>query len=161
MAGKFVSGVASTSILFTASTVASMILFYSVFGLSAASDYLLTGPGFGHLIAYVGVTLLACLGYGAVFMFVGLFFKNPIIPAAAIFLWEAVNPFLPALLKKMSVIFYLTSLLPVDLPPEVFAIVAEPVPIWLAIPGFFLFTAATLFVSALRIRRMEISYSSE
>ena len=28
-----------------------------------------------------GVTLLGCLGYGAVFLLVGLFFRNPIVPA--------------------------------------------------------------------------------
>ena len=161
VAGKFVSGFASTAILFSLSTIVSMGLMYSVQEPGEAAGNLLGGAGLGQMIAYVGVTLLACLGYGAVFLFVGLFFRNPIIPAAIIFIWEAINPFLPALLKKISVIFYLTSLLPVDLPGPVYEIIAEPVPAWLAIPGFFLFTAAMLTVSSLRIRGMEISYSSE
>ena len=56
-------------------------------------------------------------------MFIGLFFKNPIVPAAAIFLWEGINPFLPALLKKISVIFYLESMLPVTIDAGPFAVI--------------------------------------
>ena len=41
------------------------------------------------------------------------------IPAAAVFVWENLNPFLPALLKKFSIIFYLKSLLfHRQLPPD-------------------------------------------
>ena len=161
VAGKFVSGLASTVILFVGSTVLSMFLFYSIFGLSVAAEQLLSGPGFAQLTGYIGVTFMACLGYGAVFLVVGLFFRNPIIPAVLIWVWEWINPFLPALLKKISVIFYLDSLLPVDLPQGVFAVVAEPVTAWLAVPGFILFTALTLLAASLRIRHMEISYAAD
>jgi ABC-type transport system involved in multi-copper enzyme maturation permease subunit len=159
--GKFVAGWASTSILFVASAVLSLVIFFASFGTSAFSNYVLGGPGFGQLLSYVGVTLLACLGYGAVFLVVGLFFRNPIIPAVIIWFWEFLNPFMPALLKKVSVIFYLDSLLPVALPPSPFSVVAEPVPAWLAVPGFLLFTAATLVVAGLRIRHMEIAYTAD
>jgi hypothetical protein len=64
-------------------------------------------------------------------------------------------------LKKISVIFYLESMLPVKLPNGPFAIIADPVPVWLAVPGFFIFTAATLVVAAMKIRSMEISYASD
>ena len=46
----------------------------------------------------------------------GLLFRNPMIPAAVVWVWEGLNPFLPALLKKISVIFYLKSLCPVEVP---------------------------------------------
>ncbi len=45
-----------------------------------------------------------------------MLFRNPILPAAAILIWEAINPFLPAVLKQFSVIYYLKSLCPVDIP---------------------------------------------
>ena len=105
--------------------------------------------------------LLACLGYGAVFLLVGLFFRNPIIPAAIFWVWEWMNPVMPVLLKKISVIFYLESLLPVELPKGTFAVMADPVSPWWSVPGFFIFTAATLILAALRIRRMEITYAEE
>ena len=68
----------------------------------------------------------------------GLFFRNPMIPAAVVFVWENLNPFLPALLKKISVIFYLRSLCPVEVPvPPPFSVMvidADPTPAWLAVP---------------------------
>jgi len=161
VAGKFLAGFVATATFFVTCTVASMVIFYSYYGVGTMLRELFAGPGLGQLLSYVGVTLMACLGYGAVFMVVGLFFRNPIVPAVMIWFWEAANPFLPALLKKVSVIFYLESLLPIQLPGSPFAVIAEPVPAWLAVPGFLLFTAATLVVAGLRIRRMEIAYSSE
>ena len=79
---------------------------------SACAQYL-HGAGWHHIAAYLGVTALACLGYGSVFLAAGLLFRNPIIPAATVLLWESANLFLPAALKKISVIFYLQSLCPV------------------------------------------------
>jgi ABC-type transport system involved in multi-copper enzyme maturation permease subunit len=161
VAGKFLSGLAATAFLFVSSVIVTMVILYSTYGVSNMIDFLIKGPGFGQLLAYCGVTLLACLGYGAVFLLVGLFFKNPIIPALLFWVWEAGNPFMPALMKKVSVIFYLKSLLPVEIADGPFAIIAEPVPIYFAIPGFLLFTAATCIIAGLRIRHLEISYASD
>ncbi len=161
VAGKFVAGFVTTSAFFVFSVVASMLIFYSYYGIGQMTDYLFSGQGLGHMVAYVSITVMACLGYGAVFMLIGLFLKNPIIPAFLIFGWEWINPFLPALLKKFSVIFYLESLLPVRLPSSPYAVIADPVPIWLGLPGFLLFTAATLSVAGFMIRRREISYADE
>ena len=71
------------------------------------------------------------------------------------------NPFLPAILKKFSVIFYLQSLVPVPLNDGPFAIIADPVSAWLAVPGLLLFTALMLIAAGLRTRRMEIAYASD
>ena len=74
--------------------------------------YLLGGPGAGQAVTYLGVTLLAVAGYGAVFLALGMLVKNPMIPAAVILGWEWINFLLPAALKKLSVIHYLQSLCP-------------------------------------------------
>ena len=97
VAGKFLSGLAGTIIFFGLSTIASSFIFFSYYGVGVAADHLLAGPGFGQLLAYISVVLLACLGYGAVFLLVGLFFRNPIIPAAIFWVWEWMNPVMPAL----------------------------------------------------------------
>ena len=47
------------------------------------------------LLAYLGVTILACIGYGACFSLVGLFFRNPIIPGLLLYGWEWINFLLP------------------------------------------------------------------
>ena len=78
--------------------------------------YLYHNHGLEHAAIYLGVTVLACVGYGAFFLVAGMLFRNPILPAAAILIWEGINPFLPAVLKQFSVIYYLKSLCPVDIP---------------------------------------------
>jgi hypothetical protein len=159
--GKFLSGWIATSVLFAGATLVSFLLVFAHGGPARAVRYVLSGDGMGQLIGYLTVTLLACLGYGAVFLVMGLFLRSPIVPALVIFLWEQANPYLPALLKKISVIFYLNSLRPVAINEGPFAIIADPVPGWLAVSGLFLFTAAVLCAAALRIRRMEIVYGSD
>jgi ABC-type transport system involved in multi-copper enzyme maturation permease subunit len=161
VAGKFVSGWLSAILLFVPSTVITMVLLYVVSGLMRTDGDPFSGPGFGHVLGYVAVTVLACLGYGAVFLVIGLLFRNPIVPALLIWLWEQANPFLPVLLKKISVIFYLQSMLPVQVDEGPFAVIADPVPAWLAVPGLLGFTALVLIAAGMRIRRMEIAYGAD
>ena len=115
----------------------------------------------GQLLTYAGVTLLACIGYGAFFLFIGLFFRNPIIPALVMYGWELINFLLPPLLKKISVIHYLNSLVPIQVNEGPFAVVAEPTPAWIAIPGLLIVTALVLIAAGYRIRHLEIKYGSE
>jgi hypothetical protein len=159
--GKYLSGLAATVTLFGVSTLGSLALLY--FGLFPAQsmEYFFNGPGFGQALTYTGVTALACVGYGAVFLIVGLFFRNPIIPAGLIYGWEWINFLLPPLLKKVSVIHYLHSLVPVPPPEGPFAVLAEPTPAWISVPSLLVFTALTLVLAGLHIRRQEISYAGE
>jgi hypothetical protein len=126
-------------------------------------EFYMSGGGLGQLGAYASVTVLACVGYGAVFTVMGLFFRNPMIPAAVVLVWEGINTFLPPLLQKISVIFYLKSLCPIDVPvggPMAFLVQeATPVSPWLAVPGLLLVSVAALIYAGLRIRRFEISYA--
>src|SRR5262249_38295542 len=107
--GKYLAGLIATIVIFTTSTALQLWTLSWHFERSEISAYL-DGPGWDHALAYLGVTVLACVGYGSVFLAAGLLFKNPIIPAAAVEVWESLNIFLPAALKKISVIFYLQSL---------------------------------------------------
>jgi len=159
--GKYLSGLVATVTLFGISTLGSFALLY--FGLFPARsvEYVFNGPGFGQALTYAGITALACVGYGAVFLIVGLFFRNPIIPAGLIYGWEWINFLLPPLLKKVSVIHYLHSLVPVPPPQGPFAVLAEPTPAWISVPSLLLFTALTLVLAGLHIRRQEISYAGE
>jgi ABC-type transport system involved in multi-copper enzyme maturation permease subunit len=161
VAGKYLSGLIATVILFSITTIGSMLILY--FGLfpSESSQYFFGGPGAGHLLTYVGVTCLACLGYGAVFLIVGLFFRNPIIPGLVLYGWEWINFLLPPLLKKISVIHYLQSLVPVAMPEGPFAVLVEPTPAWISVPSLLLFTAVGLYLAGRHIRRMEISYAGD
>ena len=159
--GKYLSGLATSIILFTATTAVCMLLLYLPHFPSESSRFFLDGPGLGQLLTYVGITTLACIGYGAFFLVVGLFFRNPIIPAVVLYGWEWLNFLLPPLLKKISVIHYLTSLAPVPVSEGPFAVVAEPTPAWIAVPSLVVVTALVLLIASYRIRKMEIRYGSD
>jgi len=161
VAGKYLSGLLTSIVLCTAVTVVSMLIVFFSHQSSSSSRFFLDGAGMNHLFWYVTITVLACVGYGAFFLVVGLFFRNPIIPALVLYGWEWINFLLPPLLKKISVIHYLNSLVPVPLSEGPFAVVAEPTPAWISIPGLIIVTALVLFAAGTRIRRMEVRYGSE
>jgi ABC-type transport system involved in multi-copper enzyme maturation permease subunit len=159
--GKYLSGLVTTGVLFSVMTVGSMLLFYFVRYYAESTRYFFDGPGLRQMFVYLGITILACFGYGAVFLIIGLFFRNPVIPALVMYGWEWINFLLPPLLKKVSVIHYLHSLAPVPLSEGPFAVLAEPTPAWISVPSLFVFTLFVLALASLYIRRMEISYAGE
>ena len=163
--GKYLSAQVALSVLFMIATTLLYCLTLLPWGISAVFQ----GIELGNLIAYLGIVILACAGYGAVFLLVGLFFRNPIVPAAMIWVWELINFLLPPLLQKLSVIHYLQSLYPIPLQSmevngffaQLFEVVVEPTPAWLSVPGILLFTSAVLFIAGWRARRMEINYGGD
>ena len=161
VAGKYISGLATSMILFTSTTVVGMLLLYFPHFSSQSARYFTEGRGLGQLLTYAGITMLACLGYGAFFLVVGLFIRNPIIPALVLYGWEWLNFLLPPLLKKISVIHYLNSLVPVPVSEGPFAVVADPTPAWIAIPSMLVVTIVVLILAGYRIRHMEIRYGSD
>lgn len=169
MVGKFLAGLLTTCVIFVTSELLQFIAFTWSFSPNVRDLYLYQNHGLTHAAAYLGVTALACLGYGAFFLAAGMLFRNPILPAAAILVWEAANPFLPALLKKFSVIYYLKSLCPVDIPsppgtpPLLSLLVSNPDPVStpVAIIGIMTVALLVLYVSSFQVRRMEINYTSE
>ena len=159
--GKYLSGLIATMVLFSITTVGSMLILYFWLFPSESARYFFEGAGAIQLLAYLGVTILACVGYGAVFLIVGLFFRNPIIPGLILYGWEWINFLLPPVLKKISVIHYLQSLVPVPMSEGPFAVLVEPTPAWISVPSLLLFTCIVLVLAGLHIRRREISYAGE
>src|SRR5436190_132286 len=159
--GKYLSGLLTSVILFVVVTVVCMLLVFLPHYYSSSMRFFFEGAGLSQLFWYVTITILACIGYGAFFLVVGLFVRNPIVPALVLYGWEWINFLLPPLLKKISVIHYLNSLVPVPISEGPFAVVAEPTPAWIAIPGLLVVTALVLFLAGTRIRRMEVRYGSD
>ena len=161
VAGKYLAGLTVALVLFVGSVAAAFLMIGRHAG-QAWSNYIWHGPGLSQLEWYAVVTALACVGYGAVFLTAGILFRNPMIPAAVVFVWENLNPFLPSVLKKISVIFYLRNLCPVEVPVpppfNVMVIDADPTPAWLAIFGLLLLSLTVLAYSAMSARQAEISY---
>ena len=162
LAGKYISGVTATAVLFAISVMLAFLTISAHFG-QEYWNYILRGPGLAQMGWYVAIAVLACVGYGAIFLFMGLRYRNPMIPAAVVLVWEGINGFLPPLLKKFSVIFYLKSLCPVDVPLpgplSILALEADPVPAWLAVPGLIVVSALVLYLASRRARNFQINYS--
>ena len=169
MLGKYLAGLLAATVIFSASTALQLFALLLQFDASTIAQYLDQNHGISQMAAYLGVTVLACIGYGSIFLAAGLLFRNPIVPAAAVLIWEAANPVLPALLKKFSVIYYLKSLCPVEISldpgmPPLFALLAsnpEPVSRYIAIFGLLALSVVVLLAAAKRVRRLEINYATD
>ena len=161
---KFAAGSISALSVFVTAIIADFVLMYAGYG-AAGRDYMINGPGLGQIEAYVLITALACLGYGAVFLLLSMIFRNPTPAAMLVLGWEAINPVLPSLLQKLSVASYLRHLMPVSVPAEgIFALLTvetNPVSGWAASLGLLLLIAAVLTYSCYRIRRLEIRYTTD
>jgi ABC-type transport system involved in multi-copper enzyme maturation permease subunit len=159
--GKYISGLITSIVLFTSLTVVAMLLLYFPHFSSQSVRFFTEGQGLTQILTYAGITMLACVGYGAFFLVVGLFIRNPIIPALLLYGWEWLNFLLPPLLKKISVIHYLNSLVPVPMSEGPFAVIAEPTPAYIAVPSMLVVAGLVLLLSGYRIRHMEIRYGSD
>lgn len=169
VAGKFLAGLLATSLIFCTSIGLQFTVMNMHFEPQVLEQYMGRGDGWHHLFSYLGVTALACLGYGAVFLTAGIFLRNPLIPAVAIEIWESINGILPAMLRKFSVIYYLRSLTPVEVPIDrnvpppiaMLAINVEPVAPYVAILGLLAVSGALLFLAARSARSLQINYGTE
>jgi len=161
---KFFAGAVTSVVLFGAAVIADFVLMYVGYG-AEGRDYMLHGPGFGQLEAYLLIAVLACLGYGSLFLLLSLMFRNPMPGAMLLLGWEAINPVMPSLLQKFSVASYLRHLMPVSVPAEgVFALLTvetEPVSAWVAVLGLLGLIVLVLTYTCYRMRRLEIRYTTD
>jgi hypothetical protein len=167
--GKFLSGLIASVVIFCGSVVIQWFSMFPHHGFELFSSFMSPGPGLSHLTSYLIAAALACVGYGSVFLWAGIRYKNPLIPAAALLVWEGLNGMLPALLKKISIIYWLKSLCPVSLPPPrgngniisllVFDI--DPAPVGVAAINLLLLAAFVIVCAAIRARNLEISYAAD
>jgi hypothetical protein len=169
VAGKFLSGLTAAVVIFGGSTILQFPAIFWHHGRDLMNAYMFGGPGLSHLMSYVTAAVLACLGYGSLFLAAGVLFRNPLIPAALLLVWEGINGFLPALLKKFSVIYWLQSVCPIPLPiqPEkgnimqLLVIDADPAPAGMAILNLLLIAGFVIVWAAMRARTLEIAYGAE
>jgi len=168
LAGKYSAGLIASTIIFTGGALlcfAVMLWTHNPLEVQAYWHQ----AGLGHAAWYAAASILGCVGYGSVFLAAGLLMRNPIVPAAVLLGWEGINGFLPEILQKLSVLYYLQSLCPVPAPIEedVPAIVklllvpADPASRAGAIVGLLAVTALVLWIARSAIRRMQVSYSTE
>jgi hypothetical protein len=168
LAGKFAAGLIASITIFGGGALlafAAMIWPHDPVELQAYWN----AGGMSHAFWYTAAAVFGCVGYGSVFLAVGLYVRNPIIPAAVLLAWEGAAGVLPHVLQKISILYYLQSLCPVpapfddDVPPLIRLLMAPAAPASrpAAILGLLLLSALVLWIASRAVRRMEISYGAE
>jgi hypothetical protein len=168
LAGKYAAGLIASSAIFGGGALlafAAMIWPHDAVELQAFWN----AGGMAHAFWYAAAAVLGCVGYGSVFLAIGLYVRNPIVPAVVLLVWEGVSGILPHALQKISILYYLQSLCPIPAPidndvPTVIRLLAAPAapasrPA--AVLGLVLLSALVLWIASRAIRRMEISYGAE
>jgi ABC-type transport system involved in multi-copper enzyme maturation permease subunit len=158
-AGKYLAGVAAMSLLFATSTILTNVLIYMAN--SSWMTFFLEGDGISNLVRYVAVTVLACMAYGGIFMVAGLCFKNPIVPAVVVGVWEAFYFILPETLQKVTVMHYLQSLLPLIIDRGPFSVVIDPTGAVISIATLLGAAAGLVWISGKILCRTQVTYSSD
>jgi hypothetical protein len=168
LAGKYAAGLVASAVIFGGGALlafAAMVWPHDPVEVQAYWD----AGGMTHAFWYAAAAMLGCLGYGSVFLAVGLYVRNPIIPAAVLLAWEAAQGVLPHALQKISILYYLQSLCPVPVPMDadapalirLLAAPAAPASRPGAILGLLLLTAFALWIAGRAVRRLQISYGAE
>jgi len=168
--GKFLSGLVASVCIFCGGMLVQWASMFWHQPTELMRSYMFSGPGSSHLASYLVAAALGCIGYGSVFLAAGVLFRNPLIPAAVILVWEGINGILPALLKKISVIYWLKSICPISIPAPrnngngilnllVFDI--DPAPPNVAMLNLLLLAGFVVVWAAIRARRIEITYGTE
>jgi hypothetical protein len=168
LAGKYAAGLIASATIFGGGAVlafAAMVWPHDAVEVQAYWD----AGGMAHAFWYAAAAVLGCVGYGSVFLAVGLYVRNPIIPAAVLLAWESANSVLPHVLQKASILYYLQSMCPVPAPIEagapalirLLASPAAPASRPGAILGLLLLTAFVLWIAGHAVRRMQISYGAD
>jgi len=168
LAGKYAAGLIASAVIFGGGallTFAAMLWPHDAVEIQAYWN----AGGMSHAFWYVAAAVLGCVGYGSVFLALGLHVRNPIVPAAILLAWEGVNGILPHVLQKLSVLYYLQSLCPVPPPMDddaptlirLLAAPAAPASRPGAVVGLLLLTAVVLWVASRAVRRMQISYGTD
>jgi len=168
LAGKYVAGLIASSVIFGGGALIAFAVMVWPHDAVEVQAYWNAG-GMAHAFWYASAVVLGCVGYGSLFLAIGLYVRNPIVPAAVLLAWEGVNGVLPHALQKISVLYYLQSLCPVPPPMDadapmlirLLAAPAAPASRPAAMLGLLLLTALVLLIASRAIRRMEISYGAE
>jgi ABC-type transport system involved in multi-copper enzyme maturation permease subunit len=166
--GKYLSGLVASTAIFGVSAVLCFVAMLWAQDSVEVQQYWAGGGGF-ELARYLLAAVLGCVGYGSVFLAAGLLVKNPIVPIVLVLFWESINGFLPSLLQKVSVLFYLQSVCPTPAPIEADtpALVrlllspAAPAPVYAAVLGLLGLTALVLWAASRVVRKIEIDYATD
>jgi ABC-type transport system involved in multi-copper enzyme maturation permease subunit len=116
---------------------------------------------FPNLVTDLGLLALGLAVYGALFAFVGAFFKRPLlIGLVYAFGFQQVAMALPGSLKQFTVAFYINALVPHVMPSDgvstlLQSMFRETPPLWVSLFWLFTYLAGFLYLATRVVERKE------
>jgi ABC-type transport system involved in multi-copper enzyme maturation permease subunit len=112
LTGKYLAYLVCTTLVVLPSVMVVYFLLVPGRGGSVAAS-------FPNLVADLGILFVGLAAYGAVFAFVGAFFKRPVLLGLVfVFGWEMAVLVIPGYMKKFTVAHYLQALVPHTMPAD-------------------------------------------
>jgi ABC-2 type transport system permease protein len=152
LVGKYLAYLACTSLV----VLPSVMLVY----------FLLVPPSqipatFGQLVTDLGLLFIGLAAYGALFAFVGAFFKRPLV-IGLVFVtgWEQTAMALPGYMKRFTVAYYLQSLVPHSMPSDGVVTILQGMfrdtpPVTVALFWLTFYVVVFLYLAARTVARRE------
>ena len=132
LAGKYLAYLVTTVFVVLPSVVILYLLVVPLGNGSLAASF----PALLKDLALLGIGLAA---YGAVFAFIGAYFKYPLVTGLVFaFGWEQLALLLPGYLRRLTIAYYLQALVPHSMPQEglgsaLQALFREVPPVWVSL----------------------------
>ncbi|HLB68712.1 MAG TPA: ABC transporter permease subunit, partial [Thermoplasmata archaeon] len=140
--------------------VAAMVLLLPPVILAYAVTEVYAGTGLGSdadvLVGFLAATALAVIAYGALFFFLSVVLRKPLTVGLLIgFVWESVVGSLPGSVPKLSLIYYLQSVLKGMIPVGSLSGFATDVSAPVAATVLIVFAVIMLVLATVMFQKME------
>jgi hypothetical protein len=154
LAGKYLAYLVTTVFVVLPSVVILYLLVVPLGNGSLAASF----PALLKDLGLLGVGLAA---YGAVFAFIGAYFKYPLVTGLLFaFGWEQMALLLPGYLRRLTIAYYLQSLVPHSMPQEglgsaLQALFREVPPVWVSLVWLAGYVVVFIVLAARTVERRE------
>jgi len=154
LAGKYLAYLVTTVFVVLPSVVMLYLLVVPLGHGSLAASF----PALLKDLALLGIGLAA---YGAVFAFVGAYFKYPLVTGLVFaFGWEQLAMLLPGYLRRLTIAYYLQALVPHSMPQEglggaLQALLREVPPVWVSLVWLAGYIVVFIALAARTVERRE------
>ena len=152
MVGKYLAYLACTSLVVLPSVM--LVYFLLVRPAEIASTFL-------QLVTDLGLLFVGLAAYGALFAFVGAFFKRPLV-IGLVFVtgWEQTAMALPGYMKRFTVAYYLQALVPHSMPSDGVVSILQGMfrdtpPAYVALFWLSVYVVVFLYLAARSVERRE------
>ena len=154
LAGKYLAYLVTTVFVVLPSVV---ILYLLVVPLGSGS----LAASFPALLKDLGLLGVGLAAYGAVFAFIGAYFKYPLVTGLVFaFGWEQLALLLPGYLRRLTIAYYLQALVPHSMPAEglggaLQALFREVPPVWVSLIWLAGYVVVFIALAARTVERKE------